>query len=57
MANCHEMKVGEVYTCEKCGISLKVIRECEDCHKPHDECECEPCTFTCCGEPLKKQSA
>ncbi len=53
MTNCHEMKLGQVYVCEDCGLELKVVNECKDCGTPADECECPPCTFVCCGEPLK----
>ena len=51
MASCHEMKVGQVYACEGCGLELKVVKECGS---PAEECECpEPCTFECCDEPPK----
>lgn len=54
MASCQEMKVGQVYACEGCGLELKVVKECKECGSPAEECECpEPCTFECCGEPLK----
>lgn len=52
MANCHEMKLGQVYACEDCGLELKVTEECQECGA--ETCGCEaPCTFECCGEPLK----
>ncbi len=59
MANCHEMKMGEVYTCKECGLELKVIKECRDAGKPATECNCHPeggpCTFSCCGyEMIRK---
>ena len=54
MTNCHEMKLGQVYVCEECGLELKVVKECEECGTSADECGCEePCTFSCCGETLK----
>jgi len=53
--NCHEMRLDEVYACKDCGIELKVVKECKDCGEPAETCECEPCTFTCCGEPLTKK--
>lgn len=56
MANCHEMKVGDIYTCEKCGIELQVLKECKEAGMPADDCECAPCTFSCCGEDLKKKN-
>jgi hypothetical protein len=52
MDSCHEMKLGQVYTCQDCGIQLKVVRECKECGA--ETCGCEsPCTFECCGEPLR----
>ena len=53
MTNCHEMKVGQVYVCEGCGLELKVISECEECGTDPESCECPPCQFVCCGEPLE----
>jgi len=54
MANCHEMKLGQVYVCEDCGLELEVVKECKECGTEADTCGCEaPCTFECCGEPLK----
>jgi len=50
--NCHDMKLGEVYVCEDCGLELKVVKECRSSGKPADECGCPPCTFTCCGKTL-----
>lgn len=53
MANCHEMKLGQVYVCEDCGLELQVVKECDECDKPQEECGCtEHCTFECCGKPL-----
>jgi hypothetical protein len=52
MADCHEMRLGQVYFCEDCGLALKVVEECEECGA--ETCSCEaPCSFECCGEPLK----
>ena len=53
MPNCHELKRGQVYACEECGLELKVVEECEEFGTPAEECGCEPCTFVCCGEELK----
>ena len=53
MADCHEMKLGQVYVCEDCGLELQVVKECAECGKPSEECGCaEHCTFECCGKPL-----
>ena len=53
MTNCHEMKVGQVYGCEDCGLELEVISECDECGTDPESCECPPCQFVCCGEPLE----
>jgi hypothetical protein len=54
MALCHEMKPGETYVCENCGLELKVMRSCAT-HEEYDGgsgvCSCsEP--VACCGRPL-----
>lgn len=53
MPNCHEMKFGQVYFCENCGLELQVVRECHDVGKPVGDCDHEPCTMICCGRELK----
>ena len=59
MPNCHEMRKGESYVCEKCGLEIQVIKECRDAGTPADDCKChgdaDPCTFSCCGDPLTKK--
>ncbi len=52
MADCHEMKLGQTYVCEDCGLELKVVAECKECGAETCGCD-EPCTFECCGEPLQ----
>jgi len=53
MASCHEMKLGQVYVCEECGLELKVVKECTD-HESEEACACEmESGFQCCGGPLK----
>jgi len=58
-ATCSEMKVGQVFVCEKCGLELKVMKECKDVGKSPEHCNCETnggtecCNITCCGEELK----
>lgn len=43
-----KMKVGEVYTCEVCGLAVTI-----------DElCGCvETCDIICCQKPMKKKQA
>jgi hypothetical protein len=53
MADCHEMKLGQIYVCADCGLELQVVKECDECGQPSEECGCtEHCTFECCGKPL-----
>ena len=45
---CSEMKLGQDYTCEDCGLELKVVKECD--------CEGESCSCSdleCCDRGLK----
>jgi hypothetical protein len=48
------MKIGDIYTCGKCGLELKVLKGCEECCEHEDEgaCTTEHCNFICCGEEL-----
>jgi hypothetical protein len=59
MASCHEMKKGEIYVCEDCGLELKVVRECHSVGKPVADCDCHDdgseCAITCCGRELVKK--
>ena len=52
MPNCHEMKKGNLYVCEECGLELEVAKECEE-YGISTKCGCEPCTFICCGRELR----
>lgn len=52
MVRCDEMREGEVYFCEHCGLEIQVIEECS--HEEGDDAD-ETCRiegFVCCGEPL-----
>lgn len=56
MASCNEMKVGDIYFCEICGLELEVKKGCncpdvEACSTENDDC----CDFECCGQPMKKK--
>ncbi len=52
MANCHEMNAGDVFYCEKCGLTLKVEKACT-C-KPGEEGACTV-PLSCCGQEMKKK--
>ena len=53
MPSCHQMKLGQVYACEDCGLELEVVKECEECGTEEGECTIADCTFQCCGEEMK----
>ena len=59
MPNCHDMRKGEIYVCEGCGLELQVINECKEVGTPASECGChtsdEIPDFTCCEKPLVKK--
>jgi hypothetical protein len=42
-----DMKKGQVYVCEGCGLELQVKKGCTGCTK------CDPCAFVCCGREMK----
>ncbi|MGB2984047.1 MAG: hypothetical protein WBC63_09370 [Candidatus Bipolaricaulia bacterium] len=42
---CSEVKLGQVYTCNDCGLELKVVKEC-DCST--ESCSCDE-TSRCGG--------
>jgi len=48
VSTCGQMKLGQVYVCNSCGLELKVVNEC-DCSE--QECGCE--AMSCCGAPLQ----
>jgi len=57
MAACNDMKKGEVYVCETCGLELEVL---EECNCPDDHCdpktsEGQCCEFDCCGKPMVRK--
>ena len=52
--NCHDMKKGQIYVCGECGLELQVVKECKEVETSPEDCECEPCTFMCCGKSLMK---
>lgn len=53
MVDCHNMKLGEIYVCEGCGLELKVVAECKECGESAESCGCgDHCDFSCCGDPM-----
>lgn len=61
MVQCHEMKKGDIYVCQDCGIELQVVKDCKDAETMAEVCGCKdssmPCTFSCCGKELVKKQA
>ncbi|MGA1795904.1 MAG: hypothetical protein ACMUIL_08585 [bacterium] len=59
MSSCHDMRMGEIYMCEDCGLEIKVVKECMDVGTPEEECTCHDaggtCAIECCGKPLVKK--
>jgi hypothetical protein len=53
MIHCHEMKKGQVYACEDCGLELQVIKECKECGTSAESCEHVECRFVCCDKFLR----
>ena len=52
MARCDEMREGEVYYCEECGLEIEVLEECSHEEGDEDEETCSIEGFMCCGRPL-----
>ncbi|MGD9157330.1 MAG: hypothetical protein PVG39_02895 [Desulfobacteraceae bacterium] len=51
MANCSDMKVGDVYKCESCDLELQVTKSCS-CGAEGGSCS-EP--LQCCGKDMVKK--
>jgi len=58
MLSCATMKKNEIYMCKECGLEIKIVQECKECKEPEGSsasCCVKGCTFSCCGEELKKK--
>ena len=53
MANCAEMKKGDVYKCESCGLEIQVKKTCSCGSGGEDACSVP---LQCCGEEMVKAS-
>lgn len=50
---CVDLKSGQVWVCESCGLEIKIVKEC-DCSKDASKVTCESnACLTCCERPLK----
>lgn len=56
MVHCHEMKRGDIFYCDHCGLELEVRTECTECEPTEGECACGTCSFMCCDAELKKKT-
>ena len=52
MANCCNMKEGDVFVCEVCGLELKVQKPCSCTAGSEDACKVP---LSCCGQEMKKK--
>jgi hypothetical protein len=52
VSRCDEMREGDVFYCEHCGLEIEVIEECS--HEEGDEADevCRVEEFVCCGEAM-----
>lgn len=50
MANCADMKKGDVYKCDQCGLELQVVKTCT-CGEGQASCTVP---LQCCGQEMKK---
>jgi hypothetical protein len=51
MANCFEMKEGDVFVCKICDLELKVQKTCKCTAGGEDACTVP---LTCCGQEMVK---
>ncbi len=56
MIHCTDMKKGQIYYCDDCGLELQVMKECKGCGSSEDTCEHVECRFVCCDRFLKLKS-
>jgi len=52
MANCSEMKVGDVFVCEICGLELSVKKTCKCNSDTADSCTVP---LQCCNQEMTKK--
>ncbi len=52
MANCCDMKEGNVFVCDACGLELEVAKTCA-CNSGAEGCCTVP--LSCCGKEMRKK--
>ena len=50
VANCYNMKKGDVLVCDACGLEVQVIKDCSCKNGEEDACSAP---MTCCGQPMR----
>jgi len=53
MVHCHDMKEGQVYVCEECGLELKVAKSCTADSNHPKGVSCTRCIHVCCNKDMK----
>jgi hypothetical protein len=53
MVHCHDMKAGQVYVCEECGLELKVEKSCTVKGNHPKGVSCTRCIHVCCNKDMK----
>ena len=54
MANCCDMKEGDLYHCDACELELEVKKACTCSTGSEDACSVP---LMCCGKEMKKKNA
>ncbi len=52
MANCCDMKEGDLFVCERCGLELRVAKPCACTPDGKDSCTVP---LQCCGQEMTKK--
>ena len=53
MVHCHDIKLGQVYVCEECGLELKVEKSCTADGDHPKGLPCTECVHMCCSKDMK----
>jgi hypothetical protein len=53
MVHCHDMRAGQVYVCEECGLELKVEKSCTVNGDHPKGVSCTRCIHVCCNKDMK----
>ena len=49
VANCYNMKKGDILVCDVCGLEVQVLKDCTCSHDEEDACSAP---MECCGQPM-----